>query len=130
MREEDLRQFVERREHGNQRVLDTGNLSIRRFFALDHDVYADGAVSRKEKELMGLVGSAVLRCDDCISYHLRELVACGATRDEVVEALAVALVVGGSIIIPHLRHAFSFLDLLLGIGSDGGRRAESSSAGG
>jgi AhpD family alkylhydroperoxidase len=117
MREEQLREFVERREKGNERVLAGGNLSIRRFFALDHDVYVDGTVPRGAKELMGLVGSIVLRCDDCISYHLEAAVACGVSREEIVEAIAVALVVGGSITIPHLRHAFAVLDELAEAGS-------------
>ncbi len=112
MAEEALREFVERREEGNRAILDEGNLALRRFFALDHDVYGDGALLHKEKELQGLVASAVLRCDDCITYHLRESRACGATRAEVVESLAVALVVGGSIVIPHLRRALATLDEL------------------
>ncbi len=104
--------FTESRERGNRAILNEGNLSLRRFFALDHDVYADGAVSRKGKELQGLVASAVLRCEDCISYHLRAARECGATRGEVVESLAVALVVGGSVVIPALRRAFEQLDKL------------------
>ena len=110
MREEALREYVERRRVGNDRVLSSENLSIRRFFALDHDVYEEGAVSRRAKELMGLVGSTVLRCDDCIAYHIEAAMASGATREEVIEALAVAMVIGGSITIPHLRHAFAVLD--------------------
>jgi AhpD family alkylhydroperoxidase len=104
--------FPERRERGNRAILDEGNLSLRRFFALDHGVYADGALSRKEKELQGLVASAVLRCEDCITYHLQSAKACGATRAEVVESLAVALIAGGSVVIPVLRRAFEQLDEL------------------
>jgi len=107
-----LKDFEERREHGNRSILGEENLSLRRFFALDHDVYDDGTLSRKEKELQGLVASTVLRCDDCISYHIKEAKGAGATRAEVVESLAVALVVGGSIVIPHLRHAFDVLEEL------------------
>jgi AhpD family alkylhydroperoxidase len=124
-----FREFTERRERGNRAILDEESLSLRRFFALDRDVYGDGALSRKEKELQGLVASAVLRCDDCISYHLKEAKSVGATRAEVVETLAVALVVGGSIVIPHLRHAFEVVDRLwtrsprgsAGTANDGGR---------
>lgn len=107
-----VREFNERREEGNQTILDEGSLLLRRFFALDHDAYAEGALSRKEKELQGLVASAVLRCDECVSYHLIQARACGASRAEVVESLSVALVVGGSIVIPHLRRAFKMLDAL------------------
>lgn len=117
---ERLEEFTQRRERGNQAVLGEGNLSLRRFFALDQDVYADGALPRREKELQGLVASAVLRCDDCITYHVREARACGATRAEVVESLGVALVVGGSIVIPHLRRAFEQFDELWGAKSDSG----------
>jgi ribonuclease HI len=114
MAEEALREFTERREQGNRAILGEGNLSLRRFFALDHDVYSDGVLPRKEKELQGLVASAVLRCDDCVSYHLVQAKASGASRAEVVESLAVALIAGGSIVIPHLRHAFAALDELWG----------------
>ncbi len=121
MAEEALREFTERREQGNRAILDEGSLSLRRFFALDHDVYSDGALPRKDKELQGLVASAVLRCNDCISYHLVQAKACRASRAEVVESLAVALIVGGSIVIPHLRHAFATLDELWGSAErDGG----------
>jgi AhpD family alkylhydroperoxidase len=114
MREESLRAFVERRTDGNERILSSGHLPIKRFFALDQDVYADGALTERAKELMGLVGSTVLRCNDCISYHLQAATECGASREEIVEALAIALVIGGSITIPHLRHAFTLLDELQG----------------
>ncbi|MGD9675925.1 MAG: carboxymuconolactone decarboxylase family protein [Candidatus Bipolaricaulia bacterium] len=110
MREESVREFVEGRAEGQRRLLEAANLTMRRFLALDGDAYADGALSRKEKELCGLVASAVLRCDDCIRYHLQQARAVGASRDEVVEALTVALVAGGSVVIPHLRRAVAFLE--------------------
>lgn len=112
-----VREFTDRREEGNRAVLGEGSLALKRFFAVDHDAYADGALPRKAKELQGLVASAVLRCDDCVSYHLIEAKACGASRAEVVESLTVALVVGGSIVIPHLRRAFKMIDALWGAGS-------------
>jgi ribonuclease HI len=118
-----LQEFAQRRERGNRAILGEGSLSLRRFCALDQDVYADGALPRKEKELQGLVASAVLRCDDCITYHLREAKACGATRPEVVESLGVALIVGGSIVIPHLRRAFEQFDELWGAKPDSGSGA-------
>ncbi len=111
--------FAKRRERGNRAILDEGNLSLRRFLALDHDVYVDGALPRKDKELQGLVASTVLRCNDCITYHLAQARDCGASRSEAVESLAVALVVGGSVVIPHLRHAFDVLEELWGEPRDG-----------
>ena len=107
-------EFLERRQRGNDAILANANLPIKRFFALDHDVYADGALPKRSKELMGLVASTVLRCNDCIAYHIHEAVSHGATRDEIVEALGIALVVGGSITIPHLREAIGMLDELQG----------------
>lgn len=125
MTHEAQRDFAERREAGNRAILGEGNLLLRRFFALDHDAYSEGALSTKDKELQGLVASTVLRCNDCISYHLGQAKACGATRSEVVESLGVALVVGGSIVIPHLRHAFAVLDELWGKkGAAGGPRSD------
>ncbi|GAB4190691.1 MAG: carboxymuconolactone decarboxylase family protein [Wenzhouxiangellaceae bacterium] len=105
-------QFRARREHGNQRVLDTKSLAIKRFFGLDKTVYGEGALSTRSKELMGLVASMVLRCNDCIDYHLQRCVEEGWSRDEIDEAMSVALMVGGSIVIPHCRHAAVSLDFL------------------
>jgi len=108
--------FRARREAGNARVLDTDHLGIKRFFRLDTDAYADrtrkGGLDERTKELLGLVASAVLRCDDCVDYHLERCVAAGLSDTEIEDALNVALVVGGSIVIPHLRHAMRSLDQL------------------
>jgi len=104
--------FDKRRERGNELILDGAPLSVKRFFALDQDVYQDGALPKRTKELLGLVASAVLRCDDCIAYHVREATRAGVEREEMVEALAVALVVGGSITIPHMRRALEFYETL------------------
>jgi len=109
---ESAAQYSKRREALNKLVLSRADLPMKRFFALDHDMYGDGALPKRMKELMGLVASTVLRCNDCISYHLTECVAQGATEDEIVDALGIALVVGGSITIPHLRHALSFMDTI------------------
>jgi AhpD family alkylhydroperoxidase len=87
-----------------------GTLVTKRFFRLDGQTYEDGALSSKHKELLGLVASAVLRCDDCIAYHIDQCVKAGVTDEELWEALDVALVVGGSIVIPHLRRGIEFLD--------------------
>ncbi len=107
---ETAKEFEERRRRQNERIVERAPRSILRFFALDNDVYEDGALPRKTKELLGLAASTVLRCNDCIAHHVRESLALGSTRDEVIEALGIALVVGGSITIPHLRFAFDLLD--------------------
>lgn len=104
--------FQAYRERMNKRILGAGHLGIKRFFNLDTRAYKDGALPGDTKELLGLVASAVLRCNDCIDYHLIQCVDAGFTDEELYEALNVALVVGGSIVIPHLRHAFETVDLL------------------
>jgi AhpD family alkylhydroperoxidase len=101
------------RERMNARILDEkSHLGTKRFFNLDTAAYCDGALDSRTKELLGLVASAVLRCNDCIDYHLGQCVEAGFTDDELDDALNVALVVGGSIVIPHLRHAVETIDLL------------------
>jgi AhpD family alkylhydroperoxidase len=96
----------------NTRILDLDHLGIKRFFNLDTAAYQGGALEPRVQELLGLVASTVLRCNDCIDYHLIQCVEAGWTGAELLEALNVALVVGGSIVIPHLRHAVETLDLL------------------
>ena len=97
----------------NRRILDEKtHLGVKRFFNLDAAAYRDGALEGRTKELLGLVASAVLRCNDCIDYHLGRCVDLGWSDDEIDDALNVALVVGGSIVIPHLRHAVETVDLL------------------
>jgi AhpD family alkylhydroperoxidase len=110
---ERLTQFREFRERMNARILEAGNLEIKRFFALDSRAYEAGALPVKTKELMGLVASLVLRCDDCVTYHVVRCREEGTTPEEFFEAFNVALVVGGSITIPHLRRAVATLDELL-----------------
>ena len=105
--------FRQRRQIENERVLDTQHLGIKRFFSLDAQCYRDGALHGRTKELLGLVASAVLRCNDCIDYHLEQCVSAGFTQAELEDALNVALVVGGSIVIPHLRHARTSMDFLI-----------------
>jgi len=107
-----LKQFTEFRQRMNERILAEPNQVVRRFFALDTQTYQPGALDVKTKELMGLSASMVLRCDDCISYHVAQCRDAGVTREELFEAFSVALVVGGSIVIPHLRRAVDFLDRL------------------
>jgi AhpD family alkylhydroperoxidase len=103
------------RDRMNARILDheKSQLGMKRFFNLDTNAYRDGALDGRTKELLGLVASMVLRCDDCILYHLINAVESGYTEEEIAEALNVALVVGGSIVIPHLRRAYEALDELL-----------------
>jgi len=105
-----VKEFTEFRKRMNERILEHDNQVVRRFFALDTQTYKDGALNLKTKELLGLVASLVLRCDDCISYHIAQCRDAGVNRDEFFEAFSVGLVVGGSIVIPHLRRAVDFLD--------------------
>ena len=105
--------FDHYRAEMNEKLLSSGHLGLKRFFALDTQAYEDGALDKKTKELMGLVGSIVLRCDDCITYHIKQSVAAGVTRPEFLDAFNIALVVGGSITIPHLRRAIDRLDQTL-----------------
>lgn len=107
-----LTEFRRFREKMNERILEAGNLEIRRFFALDSRTYEEGALPTRTKELLGLVASLVLRCDDCITYHLLRCVEEGVSDDELLEACSIGLVVGGSIVIPHLRRAIATLDEL------------------
>jgi AhpD family alkylhydroperoxidase len=107
-----VRQFTEFRQRMNQRILAEPNQVVRRFFALDTQTYQAGALDVKTKELLGLVASMVLRCDDCISYHVAQCKEAGVTREEFFETFSVGLVVGGSIVIPHLRRTVDFLDQL------------------
>jgi len=110
-------EFRRERQIGQSRVLDTDHLGIKRFFALDSAAYRDGTerggLPAPTKELLGLVASAVLRCNDCVDHHLEQCVALGLSETEIEDALNVALVVGGSIVIPHLRHARLTLDDLI-----------------
>ena len=105
-------EFTEFRKRMNERILAEPNQVVRRFFALDTQTYQPGALDVKTKELCGLTASMVLRCDDCISYHVAQCKDAGVSREEMFEAFSVGLVVGGSIVIPHLRRAVDFLDRL------------------
>jgi len=110
--ENDLQKFRKQREEMNEKILDLKHLGIKRFFNLDSNTYKDGALPSQTKELLGLVASTVLRCNDCIDYHLEQCAKTGSSKDEIIESLNIALVVGGSIVIPHLRHAIQTLELL------------------
>lgn len=104
--------FNEYRSRMNDRILSEDNLVIKRFFNLDTNTYAEGTLPAKTKEMLGLVASMVLRCDDCVRYHLQACHQAGVKREEFFEIFSVALVVGGSIVIPHMRRAVEFLDEL------------------
>ena len=103
---EKAKEFREARERLNEIVLREGGLTIKRFFNLDTQSYDDGALTVKSKELLGLVASLVLRCDDCIMYHLLRCYEEGVTDQEFEETMSIGLIVGGSITIPHIRRAF------------------------
>lgn len=109
---ESFEAYREERARLTELVLERGSQTTKRFFNLDQAAYRDGALSKRSKELLGLVASAVLRCDDCIRYHLDEALKSGWSADEIREALDVALIVGGSITIPHVRRAYGDLEEL------------------
>ncbi|MGA9120875.1 MAG: carboxymuconolactone decarboxylase family protein [Bacteroidota bacterium] len=105
-------EFNEFRTTMNDRILGTDNRSIKRFFGVDTLTYEPGALDVRTKEMLGLVASMVLRCDDCVSYHIQQCKKEGVTDKELFDVFSVALVVGGSIVIPHLRRGVAFLDEL------------------
>jgi ribonuclease HI len=94
----------------NDKILNSGFNDYKKFFALDNKAYIDGALPARTKELMGLVASMVLRCNDCIFYHIDRSIQEGAKREALLESFNIALIVGGSIVIPHLRYAFEVMD--------------------
>jgi len=107
-------EFTRFRQAMNKKILEQGNLGIKRFFALDEQAYQPGALDSKAKELIGLAASLVLRCDDCVAYHLIQARDKGASSEEIFETFNIGLIVGGSIVIPHLRRAVDFLEELAG----------------
>ena len=107
-----VREFNDYREKMNDKILADNNKIIKRIFNLDTNAYPAGALNVKTKELLGLVASAVLRCDDCIKYHLETCYKVGLKKEEVVEVLGIATLVGGTIVIPHLRRAYEFWEVL------------------
>lgn len=105
-------EFNDYREKMNQKILAEDNLVIKRLYNIDTNTYQDGALNAKTKEMLGLVSSMVLRCDDCIKYHLQKCYELGLTKKELFEIFAVANLVGGSIVIPHTRRATEFWEAL------------------
>jgi ribonuclease HI len=108
-RSELARRFLDNRTRLDENVHQADNFLVKRFYNLDHNTYLESALPAKYKELMGLVASASLRCDDCINYHVIQSYRLGVTRAEQEEAINVALVIGGSIVIPHMRRAYALL---------------------
>jgi AhpD family alkylhydroperoxidase len=106
--------FEAYRSRMNTRILDSDSRVIKRFYNLDTNAYLPGALDKKTKELMGLCISLGMRCDSCVKYHIGESLAAGATEQELIETFEIALVVGGSIVIPEMRKAFEYMDELLG----------------
>lgn len=110
-----VEEFNEYRLKMNEKMLDENNKIIKRIFNLDTNAYMEGALSKKTKELLGLGNSLVLRCDDCVRYHLEECHKLGLTKEEVVEGMSISLLIGGTIVIPHLRRAFEYWEALDGL---------------
>jgi AhpD family alkylhydroperoxidase len=105
-------EFNAYREKMNERILATKNKTIQKIYNVDHTTYQDGALPARTKELLGLVASMVLRCDDCIRYHIQECYRLGVTSEELYEVFGIANLVGGTIVIPHTRRAIEFWDAL------------------
>ena len=107
-----LNEFNDYRSKMNEKLLADNNKIVKRIFNLDTNAYAEGALDVKTKELLGLVASTVLRCDDCVKYHLETSYKLGVTKEEMMEAMGIATLVGGTIVIPHLRRAYEFWEAL------------------
>lgn len=107
-----VEEFNAYREKMNQKMLEDNNKIIKRIFNLDTNAFTEGALPKKTKELLGLGNSLVLRCDDCVRYHLEECHKLGLTKEEVVEGMSISLLIGGTIVIPHLRRAYEYWEAL------------------
>ena len=107
-----VEEFNAYREKMNQKMLEDNNKIIKRIFNLDTNAFTEGALPKKIKELLGLGNSLVLRCDDCVRYHLEECHKLGLTKEEVVEGMSISLLIGGTIVIPHLRRAYEYWEAL------------------
>ena len=107
-----VKEFNEYRQKMNEKIMAADNKVIKRFFNLDTNAYQEGAVDVKTKEMLGLACSMVLRCDDCIKYHLGKCMECGLSDEEIYEVFAIANLIGGSIVIPHFRRAVEYWEEL------------------
>ena len=112
MAQNPVEEFNAYRSKMNEKMMADNNKIIKRIFNLDTNAFADGALDKRTKELMGLGSSLVLRCDDCVKYHLEECHKLGITKQEVIEGMSVSLLIGGTIVIPHLRRAYEFWEAL------------------
>lgn len=112
---EKIKEFREYRSKMNERILAKDNLVIKRLFNLDTNTYAEGALSAQTKEMLGLVASMVLRCDDCVKYHLEKCFELKVSTEQIMEIFAVANIVGGTIVIPHTRRALEYWEELTGL---------------
>lgn len=112
MKNNPVEEFNAYREKMNEKMLEDNNKIIKRIFNLDTNAYMEGALSKKTKELLGLGNSLVLRCDDCVRYHLEECHKLGLTKEEVIEGMSISLLIGGTIVVPHLRRAFEYWEAL------------------
>ncbi|WP_218599332.1 carboxymuconolactone decarboxylase family protein [Polaribacter sp. NJDZ03] len=109
---EKVQEFNDYRQKMNDKILDSDNKVIKRIFNLDTNTFKEGHLPVKTKELLGLVASAVLRCDDCVQYHLEAAMKNGVTKEEMIETMSIATLVGGTIVIPHLRRAVEYWEML------------------
>ena len=107
-----VEEFNAYRSKMNEKMLEDNNKIIKRIFNLDTNAFMEGVLSKKTKELLGLGNSLVLRCDDCVKYHLEECHKLGLSKEEIVEGMSVSLLIGGTIVIPHLRKAFEYWEIL------------------
>jgi AhpD family alkylhydroperoxidase len=107
-----VEEFNDYRSRMNEKIMSADNKVLKRFFNLDTNTYSEGAVDVKTKEMIGLACSMVLRCDDCIKYHLEKSYEAGLNKEEVFEVFSIATIIGGSIVIPHLRRAVEFWEIL------------------
>ena len=108
-----IEEFRSYRKKMNEKILEAANLPIKRLYSLDTITYEEGALSVKTKEMLGLVSSMVLRCDDCVKYHLEKCFEQGVTTEEIMDIFAIANLVGGTIVIPHTRRAFEYWEELV-----------------
>tara|TARA_R110002051_G_scaffold13435_1_gene44785 strand:+ start:7233 stop:7580 length:348 start_codon:yes stop_codon:yes gene_type:complete len=107
-----VEEFNDYRSKMNDKLLAENNKVVKRIFNLDTNAFAEGALDKKTKELLGLVASAVLRCDDCVKYHLESSHKMGVSKEEVMETLSIGTLIGGTIVIPHLRRAYEYWEAL------------------
>lgn len=107
-----VKDFNDYRQRMNDKIMDADNLVLKRLFNLDTNTYTDGALPAKTKEMIGLAASMVLRCDDCVKYHIERCYELGVSKEEIFEVFAISNIIGGTIVIPHLRRAVEYWEAL------------------